>query len=96
MSLIHHIRKSPPKLCLPFLFGLLFVLAMGAGLRAWAADGKAPTNVIMILSDDLGWADLFCGGRSKFHETPHFDAVAARSVSFHRAYAASPRSDGMV
>lgn len=47
-------------------------------------------NVIMILSDDLGWADVSYDGRSDFYETPHFDALATRGVSFHRAYAASP------
>lgn len=47
-------------------------------------------NVIMILCDDLGWADVSYDGRSDFYETPHFDALATRGVSFHRGYSASP------
>lgn len=46
-------------------------------------------NIILILIDDLGWADLGCYG-STFHETPHLDALAARGALFTDAYAASP------
>jgi arylsulfatase A-like enzyme len=72
------------------VIGLLLAVIFFVNPRAWGADDQAPMNVIMILSDDLGWADVSYDGRSKFYETPHFDALAARSVSFHRAYAASP------
>ena len=47
-------------------------------------------NVIMILCDDLGWADVSLHGRSDFFETPHLDRLARQGVSFERAYAASP------
>lgn len=46
-------------------------------------------NVIFILADDLGWADLGCYG-STFHRTPHLDRLAARGVRFTQAYAAAP------
>jgi len=76
------------------LFGSTLGLSLAAGLyagpRAWAAADQARMNVIMILADDLGWANVSYDERSDFYETPHFDALAARSVSFHRAYAASP------
>jgi arylsulfatase A-like enzyme len=78
------------KLRLCSVPGLLLAIILLLNPRAWAADDQAPMNVIMILSDDLGWADVSYNGRSDFYETPHFDALAARSVSFHRAYAASP------
>lgn len=44
-------------------------------------------NVILFLVDDLGWMDLQCYG-SRFHETPHVDALAAEGVRFTQAYAA--------
>ncbi|MGL5861945.1 MAG: sulfatase [Phycicoccus sp.] len=46
-------------------------------------------NIVVILVDDLGWADLTCYG-STFHETPHLDALAAGGVRFTDAYAAAP------
>ncbi|HLT61640.1 MAG TPA: sulfatase-like hydrolase/transferase, partial [Microlunatus sp.] len=46
-------------------------------------------NLIMILVDDLGWADLSCYG-STFHETPHLDTLARSGTRFTEAYAAAP------
>lgn len=46
-------------------------------------------NIIFILIDDLGWADLGCYG-STFHETPTLDRLAADGARFTDAYAASP------
>lgn len=46
-------------------------------------------NIVLIVVDDLGWADLGCFG-STFYETPHLDAAAAEGVRFTDAYASSP------
>ena len=46
-------------------------------------------NVIFILADDLGWADLSCYG-STFHETPVLDRLATEGALFTDAYAAAP------
>src|SRR3954471_14651919 len=46
-------------------------------------------NVVLILADDLGWADLGCYG-SKYHKTPHLDHLAASGARFTDAYAAAP------
>lgn len=46
-------------------------------------------NVIFILADDLGWADLPVYGNS-FNEAPHLDQLAAEGVRFTNAYAACP------
>lgn len=48
-----------------------------------------PPNVVLILIDDLGYADVGCYG-STFHETPHIDRLAARGERFTQAYAACP------
>lgn len=47
------------------------------------------TNVLLILTDDLGWADLGCYG-STFYETPVLDQLAADGLLFTDAYAAAP------
>jgi arylsulfatase A-like enzyme len=54
---------------------------------ALAAD--KPLNVVFILADDLGWADLGCYG-SKYHKTPNLDRLAASGARFTSAYAAAP------
>ncbi len=46
-------------------------------------------NVILILTDDLGWSDLGCYG-SDLHETPHLDKLARQGMRFTDAYAAAP------
>lgn len=46
-------------------------------------------NVIIILADDLGWAELGCYG-NQFNETPHIDRLAHRGMRFTDAYAPAP------
>ena len=50
---------------------------------------ESKPNVVFILVDDLGWADLGCYG-STFHETPNIDQLAGESMRFTSAYAACP------
>ncbi len=54
--------------------------------RLTAAD---KVNVVVILADDLGWADLGCYG-SKYHKTPNLDRLAADGMRFTDGYAACP------
>ncbi len=57
---------------------------------ASAAEPTPSTpNVIFVLADDLGWAELGCYG-NRFNETPHLDRLASQGVRFTQAYAASP------
>ena len=48
-----------------------------------------PPNIVLIMTDDLGWTDLGCYG-SSFYETPALDRLAADGVRFTDAYAAAP------
>ena len=57
--------------------------------EARSAETTAPRNVIMIVVDDLGWADLGCYGSSYFR-TPHLDQLATEGLQFTNAYAAAP------
>lgn len=76
-------------------FALLFVLTVLPGLTADEALGqeqpaaKSGPNVVLIVIDDLGWADLGCYG-STFHKTPQLDKLAKESQRFTDAYAACP------
>ena len=53
------------------------------------AEGASSHSIVVILADDLGWADLACYG-SDFHETPNLDRLAGQGIRFTDAYAASP------
>ena len=46
-------------------------------------------NILFIMCDQLRWDYLSCSGHPAL-ETPHIDGLAARGVSFRRAYVQSP------
>lgn len=48
----------------------------------------SPPNILFILADDLGWADLGVYGATDF-ATPHLDRLASQGVRFTQAYANS-------
>jgi len=69
---------------LKHLSSLIFLcLASGESFSA-----KQP-NIIFILADDLGWAELGCYGNS-FNETPNLDQMAKEGLRFTHSYAAAP------
>lgn len=74
------------KRVLVILFVSFFFAACCAG-RTQPNNQKV--NILFILADDLGWADLGYTG-SKFHETPNIDQLATEGMVFTNAYAASP------
>jgi arylsulfatase A-like enzyme len=47
-----------------------------------------PPNIVFIMADDLGYADLSCYGRRDF-TTPNIDRIAARGLRFLQGYANS-------
>jgi arylsulfatase A-like enzyme len=53
------------------------------------SSAESRPNVVLIIADDLGWADLGCYG-SKYHKTAHLDRLAADGMRFTQAYAAAP------
>jgi arylsulfatase A-like enzyme len=68
---------------------IALLLAPLAALQAAEPKTANKPNVIVILSDDLGWADLSCYG-STFHESPNLDKLAALGMRFTQAYSSSP------
>jgi len=46
-------------------------------------------NIVVILADDLGWADLTSYG-STFYETPNLDKLALNGIRFTQNYATCP------
>lgn len=69
-------------------------LAFGAATAAMGQALAKPSNerlpnIIFVLADDLGWAELGCQGNA-FNETPRLDRLADEGVRFTQAYAAAP------
>lgn len=85
------LKTRSPFFCHASFCRLLLTALLFAPLATLhAADTPKPKpNVIVILSDDLGWADLSCYG-STFHESPNLDKLAAQSMRFTQAYSSSP------
>jgi arylsulfatase A-like enzyme len=54
-----------------------------------SAKPKRLPNIIFILADDLGWAELECYGNT-FNETLNLDQLAQQGMRFTNAYAAAP------
>ncbi len=65
-----------------------------AGPRPTLADRPPPAkarrpNIILIVADDLGYAELGCYGQKKIR-TPNLDRMAAQGMRFTQNYAGSP------
>ncbi|MEL7336061.1 MAG: sulfatase-like hydrolase/transferase, partial [Planctomycetota bacterium] len=54
-----------------------------------ATESVTPPNIVFLLVDDLGWADLGYNG-SRFHKTPNINALAESGMRFNQGYAACP------
>lgn len=69
-------------------FAMLAVLgAMAAG----AAEPAPKPNVLLIYTDDHGWADLGAQGVDQDIRTPNLDRLAAEGVRFTRGYVTAPQ-----
>jgi len=73
-------RRRYPCLAWLFLFCCLSV--------ASAATAAGKPNIVYILADDLGFAELSCNG-GEAYQTPHIDALAQGGVRFTRFYTAA-------
>jgi uncharacterized sulfatase len=69
---------------LRFLLAAAVIFALGVD-----RSSAAPPNFILILIDDLGWADFSCFGNQQA-KTPHIDRLAAEGLRFTQFYVNSP------
>ncbi len=54
-------------------------------VEVYGIDSPRRPNLIFIMADDLGWADVGYNG-APFYETPHIDALCASGMKFNSAY----------
>ena len=69
--------------------GIGFASLVLPGLPGCRQKFRRKPNIIFVLADDLGWAELGCY-RNKFNETPNLDNLAGQGIRFTNAYAAAP------
>ena len=74
-------------MCLKRIYKLLTFVFFCNNLIAQPNDTRP--NIIYIMADDLGYADLSCYGR-KDYQTPNLDKLCSQGVKFMNAYAAAP------
>lgn len=65
---------------------LLSVAAILFFTAALSANDK-PKNIVLILADDLGWADTTLYGKTSLYETPNIQRLASQGMTFSNAYA---------
>ena len=68
---------------------ICFLIILLGGLAFDASAQIRRPNIVFVLADDLGWAELGCYGNT-FNETPNLDRLAKEGVRFTHAYAAAP------
>src|ERR1051326_2067564 len=67
---------------------ILFLVSIFFFQTLYAQKDTRP-NIIYIMADDLGYADLSCYGR-KDYQTPNLDKLCSQGIKFLNAYANAP------
>lgn len=67
---------------------VLLVIIIASSISVLAKQANKRPNIILIMSDDHGWADAGFNG-SDVVQTPSLDALAKKGVVFNRFYSAS-------
>jgi arylsulfatase A-like enzyme len=70
-------------------FGLLLICSLLVRCSPTLEHTREKPNIVFIMADDLGYADLSIYGRTDY-QTPNIDALAHQGVLFTQAYSASP------
>ena len=78
-----HSTQKILSVVLPCLICLSILLCP----KTFAQKVDSKPNIIYIMADDLGYADLSGYGR-KNYQTPHLDKLASQGIKFTNAYAA--------
>ncbi|MCG8389537.1 MAG: arylsulfatase [Cytophagales bacterium] len=68
---------------------LLIILCAGFGCASQQESASSKPNIIYILADDLGYAELGSYGQNLI-ETPHLDALAEDGMRFTQHYSGAP------
>jgi len=64
-------------------------LAVSCGLLSFGSEPTPPPNVVVVFTDDQGWADIGVQGAAGF-ATPNIDRLAGQGVRFTDFYVSQP------
>ena len=71
------------------LFGLCILALLSPILGMAQEKSRRKPNIVIIVADDLGYADLGCQG-CKDIATPHIDSIAKNGIRFTNGYVTAP------
>ena len=71
------------------LAAIVILLFLGAISHAESPQGPAMPNLLLLVADDLGYAELGCQGNASV-QTPKIDAFSKEAVRFTQAYVTAP------
>ncbi len=77
-------RPAIPLSALAGLLAIIFVWALSLPSQAQ----ETPPNIVLVVVDDLGWADVGFNGNARY-DTPRLDSLAGEGLVFTQAYAAA-------
>ncbi|NND04950.1 MAG: sulfatase-like hydrolase/transferase, partial [Saprospiraceae bacterium] len=77
---------GPVVLTQPFVAVCLCWLSLSCTSTPTPTKQKVPPNIIFIMADDLGYADIGPYGQTKI-QTPHLDKMAREGMMFTQFYA---------
>ncbi len=85
-----HLMKLFKINCIAYLIKFS-TLTLLLGVHVQAKSPERKVNIIVIFTDDLGYADLGCQGQESDVITPHLDQLAKEGVRFTAGYVSAPQ-----
>lgn len=82
-------RRLMDRLWAALLLSAVLLLSADSAAAAQPSLATARPHIVLFIGDDLSWHDVGPYG-AKHVRTPHLDRLAAESLTFRRAFAASP------
>ncbi|HEY7423324.1 MAG TPA: sulfatase-like hydrolase/transferase, partial [Gemmataceae bacterium] len=82
-------KRRPRHALTGFIISLLAFLSIESAKKLQAAEKRTPPNIVVLFTDDQGYADVGCFGAKGF-ETPNLDRMAREGMRFTDFHAAQP------
>jgi arylsulfatase A-like enzyme len=83
-TLVHEVVPVLGEVCVTFTFRLLVVACFQLSLVSLAVAAESRPNIVLIMSDDMGFSDIGCYGGEA--ETPVLNRLAENGLRFTQFY----------
>ena len=91
LPLFSYLNDFVPRINATTLFAFVLACAAPPLIVATAEENRQQPNLIVIFTDDHGYADLSCQGILSDVKTPHIDALAASGARMTSGYVTAPQ-----